>query len=263
MGMLSKGSSVKGSPPSFTGYADISTLPRVWVLDVCGPEGAGKTHIALTAPNPAICDTELKAWRLIGKPGIPTELKACYPKEWMDVQAFTEFVSQDPNVDTVIFDTLKEIEEMAYRATLDELGKESLYSRDAGAVQYRYVNQKMEELLKLLRKAGKSVITTARQKDEYVKNDRTGNKLRDGWSKMPYYADFCVEAVNTLPGVPSPLLKPGIVIWKVTKNGAVVRGLYRPYIVAEDYCDMLRQLQLTEQNVDAYLEELKKAVTRD
>jgi hypothetical protein len=254
------------STPPFSGYSQ-GKPPDVVVVDIAGREGSGKTHMALTSTKPAICDTERKAFRILDK-GIGNASKHFSPSDWNDVVAFTEHVLKDSEVETVVFDTLKELEEMAHRDTLEELSRDrgkkvdSLYSRDAGAVQYKYVNERIENLIKRLRVVGKSVIFTSRMKDEYVDNQKTGRLIRDGWNKMPYYADFCVQAVETIPGVHIDTLKPGVMIWKVMKNGSIVRGLYRPYIVAKDFQDLLQQLRTTEADVEKYLETLKDQIQK-
>ena len=255
---------VKGTAPpvqTFAGYTK-QKPPSTFVLDIAGGEAKGKTHLALTSPNPAICDTERKAFRVLDK-GIGNPERHFSPSTWYEAHDFFDFVAKDPTVESVVIDTLAEIEEFAYMATLSELGKESLYSREAGAVQFKYVNEKLEGILRLFRVAGKNVITTARMKDEYLKNDKTGRQIRDGWKKMPYYADFAIEAVETVPGVLTQDLKPGTLVWKVTKNGSVIRGLFRPYVVVADYKDLISQLLSVENDVPAYLERLKASITKE
>lgn len=251
-----------GSPPStFSGYKQ---RPRPsFVLDIAGGEGKGKTHLALTSPKPAICDTERKAYRILDK-GIGNPDKYFYPDTWEEIESFINHVVQDDEVDTVILDTIKEVEELAYVATLESLGKESLYSKEAGAVQYKYVNQKLEWIIRSVRRAGKGLVTTARVKDEYVSNNKTGRVVRDGWSKMPYYADFCVISVETLTGIPPSSLKPATYVWKVTKNGMVAKGLHAPFIVASSYGELITSLQMSidSEGQETYLEELKARISK-
>lgn len=257
--MITKAIPAKKSaaPIPFRGYTKRPV--DSFVVDIAGGEGKGKTYLALTSPHPAICDTERKSYRVIDS-GVGNPDKVFYPDSWQDIEAFAIHAVEDPDVSTIIFDTLKEIEEMALISTLETLGKDSLHS-EAGAVQYKYVNAKLEGLFRVIRMAGKSAVTTARVKDEYVGNNRTGRGIRDGWSKMPYYADFCLMSVETIPGVPVHSLKPATYIWKVTKNGILPRGTFAEFVTGATLPDLITQMRTPA--TDQYLEELKRAITRE
>lgn len=238
--------------------------PTTCVIDIAGLQGRGKTHLALSAPAPAICDTEDKAWDVLNK-GIGDSEKHFTPYSWDDVLNFTKHCETAADIQSVIYDTVSDVEEYAYQHTLADLGKKSLYSPQGGPVMYRYVNEKIRnDIILRLKRVDKNVIFISRMKDEYVDNNRTGIKIRDGWRKMPYAADYTIEALDTLPSTPKSDVIPGTLIWKVTKNGKMRPGTYRPYLVLDPddpWTDLMAQLKEECSDPVTYIDDLRAKVT--
>lgn len=232
------GLSLKEDSPSVP-FSYCTPPEPVWFMELAGGPASGKTHLALSFPNPALLDTEKKGIRILEK-GIGQKDKYFIPSNWDDVLAFWSHALRDPDVRTIVVDSSKDILDMAYNATLDELSRkwgrtvDSLYSKEASAVNYRFLNQKMAQLLKDARDHNRNVIFTARLKEVYdAQGHATGIFTRDGWSRAPYHCDFCLQAMDTLPKIPQRSIRPGLVIWRVMKNGSIVQGRYKPYIVLD------------------------------
>ena len=223
-------------------------VPRM-VVEISGAEGSGKTHAALSFPKPALLDTEGKAWVVMKKFGNTKLAKA---SNFEDVLAFVKAVVNDNDIETAIFDSSRDIVDMAERYSLEQLGKETLYSSSGGQVLYTHVYQKMDWIIKTLRKAGKNVVFTSRMKDEYKNNTRTGHQVRDGYKKVPYQADVVIELRSSIVWDDETHILFSDVT-KITKNGYVRKKNKKPYIHDALYDTLVENIFDTIDDQDEYM----------
>lgn len=230
-------------------------VPKM-VVEICGAEGSGKTHAACTFPKPALLDTEGKAWVIMKKFGHAKWAKA---NNFEDVISFVKTVVNDPEIETAIFDSSRDVVDMAERYALEQLGKETLFSQTGGQVLYTHVYQKMDWLITTLRRAGKNVVFTSRMKEEYKNNSRTGRMIRDGYKKSPYQVDVVIELRSEIEwgGEIYPLMTD---VARVTKNGYVKKSQKKPYIKDACYDTIVKDIFETVPDQTAYIEEFKKSL---
>lgn len=201
-----------------------------YAVELAGLQGAGKTHTALSFPFPALLDTELKAITPLDH-GVGNPDRVAIAHSWDDVVNFLSFAIGDDGVQTLIFDSSRDIYEMATAATLIELKKKSLYIPGEGAILYAHVHRKMNSLVEACRQAKKYCVFTARVKDEYVGGNTTGRMVRDGWNKTPYKVDIMLQAVSATKGIPERMIPPEYQLWRVVKNSQVRKGQTKPFLV--------------------------------
>jgi len=209
----------------------------ILAVEIVGSEGTGKTHYALTFPDAALLDTEGKACNVMKKFDNPRWFKG---NTFIDVVDFVNTVIRSPEIKTAVFDSSRDVVDMAEQFTLEQLEKTALFSQ-AGAVLYTHVNQKMDWIVQILRANGKNIVFTSRMKDEYRQNVRTGGLVRDGYKKAPYQFDLVLELTNTVEWQDSKaiLIEPVV---KVVKNGYVRRGRSKPYIASADYETIVKEI---------------------
>jgi len=125
--------------PKFHGFDTVKEgrVPPL-CIEVYGEDGVGKSHFAIALKESmAMCDTEGKCEHIMAKLGRTKYFK---PKDWGDVAAFWNYVVQnEPSVELIVFDNSRDLRDWAELWTLSETGKKSLYSQQAGSVQYSLV----------------------------------------------------------------------------------------------------------------------------
>ena len=230
---------------------DIEIPPMA--VEFIGEQGTGKTHCGLSFPEPALCDTEGKGWVVLKKYGNKRWHRA---RTFGDVIDFVNTVLNDDKIKTAVFDSSKDIVDMAERFVLKELDRETLYSTK-GAVMYSHVYGKIDWIIQTLRMAGKNVIFTSRLKDEYVNDSRTGNQVTDGYKKAGYQVDLQIRFTTKIEwqGEKHIVIQP---VGKVIKNGFIRRGTYAPYIVDATFEGICEHLLEPNKDVDKYMAKLLK-----
>ena len=206
-------------------------------VEYFGGEATGKTYNGLTFPKPALLDTEGKGIVVARQLGIDKVTKA---ESFFDVIDFVNTVINDPEIETAVFDSSRDIVDMAEALTLEQLEKSGLYS-SAGAVLYTHVYQKMDWIVQTLRAHNKNCVFTSRVKDEYKNNVRTGKQIRDGYKKAPYQFDVVIELTTLIEWDDEVyvLIEP---VAKVYKNGFVRKGSSKPYLEVADYKTLVKEV---------------------
>lgn len=217
-------------------------------VEFVGEQGTGKTHCGLSFPEPALCDTEGKGWVVLKKFGNKRWFRA---RTFGDVLDFVNTVLNDDKIKTAVFDSSRDIVDMAERFVLKELGRDTLYSTK-GAVMYSHVYGKMDWIIQTLRMAGKNVIFTSRLKDEYVNDTRTGNQITDGYKKARYQVDLVIRFTTRIRWNDEThvVIQP---VGHVLKDGFIRRGTYTPYIKEATYDDICKNLLEPVDSVDKYM----------
>lgn len=169
-----------------------SQLPKnlVYSLDVCGPEGSGKTHFALTWPGDIVfIDTELKAEAVIPKFIGEKNILWKPAESFADIRNAVDDALRRPEVNTIIIDSGADLASMASEEWCTENGKRSVYP----ITQYQHVYNKIDELSGKIKKARKFLVSTSRMKDEWIGDASTGNRIRDGYKRFPWDLHFAIE----------------------------------------------------------------------
>lgn len=218
-------------------------------VEFSGEKGIGKTHCGLTFPEPALCDTEGKGWVVLKKFGNKRWFRA---RTFGDVIDFVHTVLNDDTIQTAVFDSSRDIVDMAERFVLKELGRETLYSTK-GAVMYSHVYGKIDWIIQTLRMAGKNVVFTSRLKDEYVNDKRTGRQIIDGYKKAGYQVDVQIRFTTLIRWKDETyvVIQP---VGDVIKDGFIRRGTYAPFIKDATYEDICEKLLEPVDSVDKYMD---------
>lgn len=227
-------------------------------IEFIGEQGSGKTHGGLSFPEPALCDTEGKGWVVLKKYGNKRWFRA---RSFGDVIDFVNTVLNDDSIKTAVFDSSKDIVDMAERFVLKELGKETLWSTK-GAVLYSHVYGKIDWIIQTLRMAGKNVVFTSRLKDEYIDDKRTGGQVIDGYKKAGYQVDIQIQFTTKIVWDDEKhiVIRP---VGKVIKDGFIRRGTYKPYLLEATFDSICENLLEPENDVDKYMAKLLKELGLD
>lgn len=165
-------------------------LPKVPLLvEVIGEPGVGKTHFSLLFPSPFLIDTTAKGEAL------PIVMKL-YPDDWQkryrnisDWEELEQAVGEalaDESIKTVIIDTSADLQRLAVAEYLRRTKKQAVYP----ITQYQHVRKLIDDLQWKIIKALRNLVLVAQMKDEYVQNQKTGRRIRDGYKKTPFQADL-------------------------------------------------------------------------
>lgn len=183
-------------PARMVGFkgADPSIVKRLLVA-VESLEKEGKTHFALTAPGPiAVLDFDTGMEGVVSK---FAKTKKIYVSDYRRLgDAMTnkvenwlimwekfkrEYIAalEEPTIKTVVMDTATEVWELLRMARFGKLTQVMPY-------HYGPVNAEYRELLRKAYSTNKNLILLHKMKDEYVKDQRTGNLKRSGFGDTGY-----------------------------------------------------------------------------
>lgn len=163
-----------------------------------GEQGSGKTHLAMTFPEPIfLLDTENRADKVAAKFAGYKEVYRKRCQTFNDIrQTLLQLVFPHFERGTVVIDSGSDLQRYAESEFLVEAKRDKIYP----TVLWAQVFAKIDGLLSTLRDHGFYTVITARLRDEFAgKGDdaeRTGNRILDGYRRLPYLADIHMR----LPG---------------------------------------------------------------
>jgi hypothetical protein len=194
-------------------------------MEIASTAGLGKTHTAMTAPNPALGDTENKGFRVARKFHNKNYLKL---HTWEDILMFASHCIEAEDIDTVILDSSADLIPMAEAHYLQDPDGRGKYQ---GAKWYSNVNSRVNNLINSLRESGMNVIFTSRMKDLY-ENDVMTKKdaLVRGWKEAFYKFDIQVVLQSGLV-YKGKKYYTGKTVGKITKNAMTQEGHYLKYVL--------------------------------
>jgi hypothetical protein len=278
---------IKGDIPKYKGDVKVSleldTEPIV--VTIYGAPGLGKTHNAFTFPDPAICDTEMKGekvWRKfwlgqcqgyrIAKDGsiqsytwdqsvITLEKsRLSHAEDWGEVASFFDHYAQDPDIQTLVYDSESDLREMAEAWTLGETGKKTLYGGESGGTKaYSLAFGKLRYILFNAKKYGKNLVYCAKVKDEYVNDKKTTRQIHDGYSKQFFYSGYVIKLRLGVVNSSGEVLYKRHVFGEVEKAENMRPGYYPPYLVDPSYKGIMEGLVRGSewtQSVDAFIRDV-------
>lgn len=212
-------------------------------IEISGEQGIGKTHLACSFPKPAFLDTEHKGYVVLRK----FANKRWFPaKNMQDARRFVEACLEDPEIETIVWDSGTDIQDWAEQELLAETGKlptDNIWPR----VQYKQVYRKIDEqVFKIVgsteEEIKKNFIVTARVKDEYLNDQKTGRAIRDGYKKTPYQLQLMIQLEKGIRAYDGSLMLPQYIFGKVVKNGYIAPHLSKPYLINCTYEGILKEL---------------------
>lgn len=204
-------------------------------LVVIAESGLGKTHLGCTFPGPIVLfDTEFRGNDVLRK-FRNTE------RYWKKVATFEDIragigaaIAKHKTPGTILFDSGSDLQLLAEAEVLDQISA-------AGAKAHKTfhwgpVNKLFKNLFGFLRDKGWNAVFTARLKEEWKGEDRTGKRVPGGFvtDKLIYHADFAVEL----------RVRDGKRVGKVLKNGAKKPNGYREELPDEvlDYAGIMAEM---------------------
>jgi len=181
-------------------------------IEVAGEPDVGKTHFACTFPKPLVIDTEGKAWIVLKKFGHKYWKKV---KTFDDIRQAVYWGIDSPEIETIVIDSGADLRELAAREYMEEHGIEQIYP----LVLWARVDDKIDELVRAIKDADKYLVVTARMKDEYLGEQKTGRRVRDGYKKFPW--DLSMGIIIRF-GLEDPKTKK--VLWPKHRFGIVTKN---------------------------------------
>ena len=167
-------------------------------VEVIGEPSTGKTHLSCLFPKPALLDTTSKGEAYV-------ILKKLYPTEWRkryfrvknfdDISTNLKYVSANKDFfRTVVVDTAADLRGLAINKCLEELKKVKPERERLMPEEYSCVNEKVNAFIdKVTDPNGEfcmNLVFTAQMKDEWVKRESTGRRIRDGHPKANFQCDL-------------------------------------------------------------------------
>ena len=188
----------------FTPAKDIEFHARI-IMSVCGLEKQGKTHFAFTAPGPiAIFSTDVGEEGVIEKFRDEKEMHVMEiarieedsaeeaPPEWNKFRTAYYTLLKSDDVRTVIVDTATELWELIRLARFGRLTQVKPY-------HYGPVNAEFRTLIRDAYSYDKNVILIHKMKTKYVKDKRTDEYERSGFSEMGFLVQVNTQAYRDDP----------------------------------------------------------------
>lgn len=174
------------------------------VVSVTAMEKEGKTHFALTGPQPLVyfdvdagSEGVIEAHKAMGKEILVYRLRvvkeedqAQWEKQWEDLKDKLVAAWGLP-FGTVIVDTKTELYELVRLVKFGKLSQISSY-------QYDRTNKEIRELIRLAYESSMSTVFIHKMRPVYLNDKRTGDYEPKGWGDMPFNVQanlfpFCME----------------------------------------------------------------------
>lgn len=186
-------------------------------LVVIAEPGLGKTHLGCTFPGPIVClDSEFRANEVLRR-------FRNIEKYWKKIDCFNDVrqavgraITKHKVPGTILFDSGSDLQLLAEAEVLDKIAGDGKKAHKT--LHWGPVNKLFKNLFGFLRDRSWNAVFTARLKDEWKGEDRTGARVPGGFvtDKLIYHADFAIELA----------MKDGKRIGKVLKNGAKKPGTF-------------------------------------
>jgi len=167
-------------------------------VEIIGEPSTGKTHLSCLFPKPALFDTTAKgeAYAILMKL-CPEECKNMYfrVRTFDDIALHLNYITANKNFfSTVIIDTAADLRGLAINKCLEELKKVKPERERLMPEEYSCVNEKVNNFIDSITdpngKYVMNLVFTAQMKDEWVKRESTGRRIRDGHPKANFQCDL-------------------------------------------------------------------------
>jgi len=186
------------------------TIAPNLLVSISAPPKAGKTHLALTFPEPIkvfsfdggakfIAETKFADKKIdiceVTLPIIETENQAWALEPW---RAFLKEYKGDVELgkyNTIVLDTATVVWQMCHQAVTEEREKQKL-----AEVKYYEPNLRMSSLFSRASLAGINLVTIQYITEKYEDNKATGEMKIDGWKRTGGAADLLLEMESITRG---------------------------------------------------------------
>jgi hypothetical protein len=170
--------------------------PGNLTIVIAGVQGEGKTHTAcemagIVYGEVYLADTEARAHHVTQKFG--THVHRFTIRSYMEAVAFVKWLKRDVKPPaTVVFDSVTDLDKFAEEQYLIHEDKEVV----GKPINHPKMNRYVYALLDELKFSGFTIVLTAKMKDEYQGDNRTGKMLPRVFKDIPYRSDFIIEIVR-------------------------------------------------------------------
>jgi len=182
----------------FVKVEELALATNRLIVCAAGSEKSGKTHFALTAPDPiAYFDID------VGLEGVAKKFKhkkifvAQFRRgvelaqreaeaEWDDLEKRVYRAVECKEVKSLVFDTETEMWELLRMAMLGKLEQVQPY-------HYGPVNRRMRNLLNTIKDSNKNAVFLSKKSGEYVNDRYTGKLVRAGFKDTPYVVQMNLD----------------------------------------------------------------------
>lgn len=205
------------------------------MVEIYGPEGSGKTHLACTFPNPVFLDTEGRSDWVLRKFG-HTRLRRV--RSWQDLREAARIILDHvPPPATVVVDSASDLQDWATSQWLEETGNERVWPR----VNYGKIYAMLDGFIDIWRSSGYTLVFCERVKPEFdaISEKYTGRLVPDRYRNVPYKADIILELVHELSLDGHEITRP---VARVHKSPWQPKHRTKPYLVELSYEAIIRDL---------------------
>lgn len=209
----------------------VAKYPNINVA-IKGNPKTGKTHFALTAPDPiALFSFDIGVKRVVSKfedkaievfyheiPLLDTAAKNVnFAKRiWSDFSDEYKMVANDKKYRTVIIDTASGLYDICRYAYREETGQTNIVQR-----QYEEVYARMSSVLMAPHYGGFNLITTYHLKEEYKAGVATGEMILDGYKRTEGLVDVVLASrLEKVGGKITPIFTVSECGFDISLNGA-------------------------------------------
>ncbi len=202
--------------------------PTNYTILIIGDTEDGKTHLAATMSEimpTYFFDTEFRAHVVIDKfKKLGRAIRVAAVKSYSELVAGTRWVIKNVKPDAcVVVDSGTDLQKYSEEKYLDDRGREKMGMPITWPEMWSYTYRIMDDL----KHSGFVTVYTAKVKDEFLNDARTGNKKPRVFADIPYRADIIVEFKDRVPH----LVKAGA--WQVGDTPIKLpKGITLPEIIA-------------------------------
>ena len=166
-------------------------------VEIIGEPATGKTHLSCLFPKPALFDTTAKGEGYLILKKLHTDWKKRYfrIRKFSDILAGLKYIEANKeSFKTIVVDTAADLRGLAIDECLEELKKEKPDRQKLMPEEYYCVNKKTDGFVETVTdpngKFCMNLVFTAQMKDEWVKRESTGRRIRDGHPKANFQCDI-------------------------------------------------------------------------
>lgn len=169
------------------------------MVELVGEPAKGKTDATLNFPKPLLLDTtpNMEAYPvMLKKFGYKRDEALKAYKRVRSLQDIRNGVKYalDGGFKTVIIDSSSLLQEFAGNEWCKENGKKSVFP----ITNFGQVREKIDVVMNSIKSQGLNVVLTSQMKDEYIKDTKTGGRIKDGYARLDFQADYriFIEVTN-------------------------------------------------------------------
>lgn len=161
------------------------------MVELIGEPAKGKTDTALNFPKPLLLDTtpNMEAYPVLLKKFNYNRVEAL--KVYRRVRSLQDIKNEIEHATangfkTIIIDSSSLLQEFASKAWCEEHHKKSVFP----ITNFGQVREKVDDVMNSMKSNGLNVVLTSQMKDEYINDKKTGGRIKDGYARLDFQADY-------------------------------------------------------------------------